>query len=171
MSSPAAIDRFLDAYADGRYFSALVNAPLPHALRQPPELIYHATLHSVEPHFTIVTPVFNGAASYRFETSKALQLSLLSQLGFKSPRTRIVNHPSLLPELPVVEAWVQALAGGEKVTGCTVHYVDAGIDSGEIIAQREVPIVSGDTPEILHGRIQIAERELYPEVIGRFCDV
>ena len=85
---------------------------------------------------------------------------------------RIINlHPSLLPKFPGVEAWAQALAAGEKVTGCTVHYVDAGIDSGEIIAQREVPIVSGDTPEILHGRIQIAERELYPEVIGRFSDV
>jgi glycosyl transferase family 2 len=63
MSSRATIDRFLDAYADGRYFSALVNAPSPHGLRQPPELVYHATLHTVEPHFTIVTPVFNCAAS------------------------------------------------------------------------------------------------------------
>jgi len=84
---------------------------------------------------------------------------------------RIINlHPSLLPKFPGVEAWAQVLATGEKVTGCTVHYVDAGIDSGEIIAQREVPIESDDTPEILHARIQIAERELYPEVIGRFCD-
>ncbi len=63
MSSRATIDRFLDAYADGRYFSALVNAPSPHALRRPPELVYHATLHDAEPHFTIVTPVFNCAAS------------------------------------------------------------------------------------------------------------
>ncbi|MBA2270571.1 MAG: hypothetical protein H0W20_08245 [Chthoniobacterales bacterium] len=52
-------------------------------------------------------------------------------------------------------------------TSCTVHYVDAGVDSGEIIAQREVPILPNDTPETLHARIQVTERELYPEVIRR----
>lgn len=84
---------------------------------------------------------------------------------------RIINiHPSLLPKFPGIEAWQQALAAGEKVTGCSVHYVDAGIDSGEIIAQRKVPIVPGDTPASLHERIQIAERALYPEVIARFCE-
>ena len=94
---------------------------------------------------------------------------LKEQILAAFPR-RIINlHPSLLPKFPGVEAWTQALAAGEKFTGCTVHYVDAGIDSGEIIAQREVPIKPEDTPESLHARIQIAERELYPEVIGRFC--
>jgi len=84
---------------------------------------------------------------------------------------RIINvHPSLLPKFPGIEAWKQALEAGEKTTGCSVHYVDAGIDSGEIIAQRKVPIVPGDTPESLHERIQIAERVLYPEVIARFCE-
>jgi len=83
---------------------------------------------------------------------------------------RIINvHPSLLPKFPGMEAWRQALAAGEKLAGCTVHYVDAGIDSGEIIAQRTVPVLPNDTPESLHARIQVAERELYPEVIGRFC--
>jgi phosphoribosylglycinamide formyltransferase-1 len=84
---------------------------------------------------------------------------------------RIINlHPSLLPKFPGIEAWKQALEAGEKVTGCSVHYVDAGIDSGEIIAQRKVPIVPGDTAESLHARIQVAERLLYPEVIARFCE-
>lgn len=83
---------------------------------------------------------------------------------------RIVNiHPSLLPKFPGLSAWKQALDAGEKVTGCTVHYVDAGIDSGMILGQREVPILPSDTPEALHARIQIAERELYPEVIGRLA--
>ncbi len=83
---------------------------------------------------------------------------------------RILNiHPSLLPKFPGLEAWKQALAAGEAVTGCTVHYVDAGVDSGEIIAQSEVPIAPNDTPETLHARIQVAERELYPKVIGQFC--
>ena len=84
---------------------------------------------------------------------------------------RIINlHPSLLPKFPGVEAWRQALDAGEKVTGCSVHYVDAGIDSGEVIAQRKVPVMPGDTPESLHARIQVAERALYPEVIAQFCE-
>lgn len=84
---------------------------------------------------------------------------------------KILNiHPSLLPKFPGLEAWKQALAAHETVTGCTVHYVDPGVDSGEIIAQREVPILPDDTPESLHERIQIAERELYPAVIAQFCD-
>ena len=83
---------------------------------------------------------------------------------------RIINlHPSLLPKFPGREAWTQALAAGETVTGCTVHYVDAGVDSGEIIAQREVPILPNDTPASLHGRIQLAERELFPAVIGELA--
>jgi len=85
---------------------------------------------------------------------------------------RIINiHPSLLPNFPGLEAWKQALVAGEKVTGCTVHYVDEQIDHGDIIAQRDVPILPNDTAETLHARIQIAERELYPEVIGKFCEV
>jgi phosphoribosylglycinamide formyltransferase-1 len=84
---------------------------------------------------------------------------------------RILNiHPSLLPKFPGLAAWSQALAAGEKVTGCTVHFVDGQIDHGTIIAQREVPILPGDTPETVHERIQVVERELYPEVIGRFVE-
>lgn len=83
---------------------------------------------------------------------------------------RIINiHPSLLPQFPGLEAWTQALAAGVPVTGCTVHYVDAGMDSGEVIAQREVPVLPGDTPESLHARIQEQEHQLYPEVIARIA--
>jgi phosphoribosylglycinamide formyltransferase-1 len=83
---------------------------------------------------------------------------------------RIVNiHPSLLPKFPGLEAWKQALVAGEKMTGCTVHYVDEKIDHGDIVAQREVPILPDDTPESLHARIQIVEHELYPTVIGQIC--
>jgi phosphoribosylglycinamide formyltransferase-1 len=83
---------------------------------------------------------------------------------------RIVNiHPSLLPKFPGLEAWKQALVAGEKVTGCTVHYVDEKIDHGDVIAQREVGILPDDTPERLHARIQIVERELYPAVVGQIC--
>jgi phosphoribosylglycinamide formyltransferase 1 len=83
---------------------------------------------------------------------------------------RIINiHPSLLPKFPGIESWKQALEAGEKITGCSVHYVDAGIDRGEIIAQRKVPVIPDDTPESLHARIQIAEHALYPAVIAQFC--
>src|SRR5437870_13058419 len=69
---------------------------------------------------------------------------------------RIINiHPSLLPKFPGIQSWKQALEAGEKITGCSVHYVDAGIDSGEIIAQRKVPVLPGDTAESLHARIQV----------------
>ena len=84
---------------------------------------------------------------------------------------RIINiHPSLLPRFPGLEAWKQALAAGESVTGCTVHYIDEKIDHGQIIARQEVAILPNDTPETLHARIQIAERELYPAAIAKFCE-
>jgi len=84
---------------------------------------------------------------------------------------RIVNiHPSLLPAFPGLEAWKQALEAGVSETGCTVHFVDAGMDSGEVIAQRTVPIHEGDTAALLHARIQVAEHDLYPAVLARFCD-
>jgi phosphoribosylglycinamide formyltransferase-1 len=80
---------------------------------------------------------------------------------------KIVNiHPSLLPAFPGLEAWKQALDYGVKFTGCTVHFVDQGVDSGPIIAQRVVPVLEDDTPATLHARIQQAEWELYPAVVG-----
>ena len=83
---------------------------------------------------------------------------------------RIINiHPSLLPNFPGLEAWKQALVAGEKVTGCTVHYVDERIDHGQILAQKEARILPNDTAESLHARIQVLEHELYPAVIAEFC--
>jgi phosphoribosylglycinamide formyltransferase 1 len=83
---------------------------------------------------------------------------------------RIVNiHPSLLPEFPGLEAWKQALAAGASETGCTVHFVDSGMDSGEIIAQSKVPVLPGDSPETLHARIQQAEHALYPSVLQKLA--
>jgi phosphoribosylglycinamide formyltransferase-1 len=81
---------------------------------------------------------------------------------------RVVNiHPSLLPSFPGLEAWKQALNYGVKVTGCTVHWVDQGVDTGPILAQRAVPVLEGDTVTSLHQRIQEAERTLYPETLAR----
>ena len=83
---------------------------------------------------------------------------------------RIVNiHPSLLPNFRGLQAWKQALEAGVSVTGCTVHRVDAGMDTGLILGQREVPVLPGDTAETLHARIQEAEHLLYPEVLARLA--
>ena len=80
---------------------------------------------------------------------------------------RIVNiHPSLLPSFPGLEAWKQALDHGVKVTGCTVHFVDAGVDAGPIIAQQTVPVLENDTAESLHSRIHAAEHDLYPKCVA-----
>ena len=81
------------------------------------------------------------------------------------PRQIVNIHPSLLPKFPGLEAWKQALVANEKWTGVTVHYVDARVDHGDIILQREVPILPGDTSESLHARIQEAEHVLYPEAL------
>jgi phosphoribosylglycinamide formyltransferase-1 len=83
---------------------------------------------------------------------------------------RILNiHPSLLPKHRGAHAAAQALAAGDTITGCTVHYVDEGVDTGEIIAQREVPVLPGDTADTLQARIQAAEHELLPAVIASFA--
>jgi phosphoribosylglycinamide formyltransferase 1 len=90
---------------------------------------------------------------------------LKEQMLAAFPR-RIVNiHPSLLPKFPGLEAWKQALAANEKWTGVTVHYVDEKVDHGDVIAQRKVPVMPGDTPESLHARIQEVEHVLYPEAL------
>ena len=84
---------------------------------------------------------------------------------------RIINiHPSLLPAFPGLESWKQALNNGVKATGCTVHFVDSGMDTGKIIVQKVVPVLDGDTPETLHARIQVQEHIAYPEAIRIVSD-
>jgi phosphoribosylglycinamide formyltransferase-1 len=107
---------------------------------------------------------------------KSARVDLIALAGFmrvlkgdflRAFEGRIVNiHPSLLPSFPGLEAWRQALDHGVKFTGCTVHYVDAGVDSGPIIGQRTVPVLDHDTTETLHQRIHAAEHELYPECVA-----
>ncbi len=79
---------------------------------------------------------------------------------------RVLNiHPALLPAFPGVHGWTQALDYGCKVAGVTVHFVDAGTDSGPILVQRAVPVLEDDTPESLHARIQVQEHSAYPEAL------
>jgi phosphoribosylglycinamide formyltransferase-1 len=110
------------------------------------------------------------------EALRAAQVDLVALAGFmrvlkgdflKAFEGRIVNiHPSLLPSFPGLEAWKQALDYGVKATGCTVHFVDAGVDSGPILGQQTVPVLDNDSAETLHQRIHAAEHDLYPKCIA-----
>ena len=83
---------------------------------------------------------------------------------------RLINiHPSLLPKYPGAHAHRDALEDGANMTGCTVHLVDEGVDTGEIIAQEEVEILDGDTIEELQERVKKIEHQLYPKVLDTFC--
>ena len=83
----------------------------------------------------------------------------------------IVNiHPSLLPAFPGLDAQGQALRYGVKVAGCTVHFVDEGMDSGPIILHEAVPVELGDTTQTLADRILHVEHRLYPRAIALFCE-
>lgn len=102
-------------------------------------------------------------------------VSLVCEAGFmrihsewfvKRWEGRILNiHPSLLPAFPGVRVHEQALAAGVKISGCTVHFLTAELDSGPIIAQASVPVLPGDTAETLAARVLEQEHELYPEAL------
>jgi phosphoribosylglycinamide formyltransferase-1 len=79
---------------------------------------------------------------------------------------RILNiHPSLLPAFPGLDAQLQALAHGVKISGCTVHFVDEDLDSGPILLQTAVPVLNDDTVDSLSARILREEHRLYTEAI------
>jgi phosphoribosylglycinamide formyltransferase 1 len=95
-------------------------------------------------------------------------MRLLSPEFISRYRGRILNiHPALLPKYPGLEAQRRALEAGESVSGCTVHFVDEGTDTGPVILQRTVPIRPGDTVEKLSDRILEQEHLAYPEAIAR----
>ena len=83
---------------------------------------------------------------------------------------RIINvHPALLPSFPGHNGAQDALDGGVKISGCTVHVVDSGVDTGPIIAQAAVPVLANDDAESLHARIQVQEHRLLPSVIHKIA--
>ena len=98
-------------------------------------------------------------------------MRILSPRFVKLYRMRILNiHPALLPSFRGLDAQKQALEYGVKVTGCTVHFVDEGIDSGPILMQKEVPVLDGDNEESLSARILEQEHLVYPKAVEVFCE-
>jgi len=98
-------------------------------------------------------------------------MKILSPKFVNSFKGKIINiHPALLPKFPGLDVQKRAIEAGEKESGCTVHYVDEGMDTGAIIAQRKVPILSGDTADKLAERILKEEHVLYTEVINQLID-
>ena len=94
-------------------------------------------------------------------------MRLLSPKFIQAFRGRILNiHPSLLPSFPGLHAQRQALAHGVKISGCTVHFVDEGLDSGPIVLQAAVPVLENDTEETLSARILSEEHRIYTEAIA-----
>ena len=86
------------------------------------------------------------------------------------PQAVMNIHPALLPSFPGLDAQKQALEHGVKVSGCTVHFVDEGTDTGPIIIQAVVPILAGDTVETLSQRIHVQEHLIYPQAIQFFAE-
>ncbi len=111
------------------------------------------------------------------ETVLSYQPDLVVSAGFmriiKSDLFKVVPtinaHPSLLPNFPGAHAVADAIAARATKTGATVHYVDAGIDTGAIISQREVPILDNDTEASLHERIKVVERDQLVWVVVKLC--
>ena len=100
-------------------------------------------------------------------------LSIIDEEFVNKWKGRIINiHPSLLPKfggpgMYGIRVHEAVLKSGEQESGCTVHYVDTGVDSGEIIAQKRVKVLEGDTPEILQKRVLVEEHKLLPESIAK----
>ena len=98
-------------------------------------------------------------------------MQLLSAPFIARFRNRVVNiHPALLPSFPGLDAIGQALAAGVETTGVSVHFVDEGVDTGPVIAQREVPVPGGIAREELEAAVHKVEHELYPEAIRMIAE-
>ena len=126
---------------------------------------------------------FDGRESFEkalIEKLEAAGVTLVVLAGFMRILTpyfvghfagRIMNiHPALLPSFPGAHAHRDVLAYGVKVSGCTVHFVDEGTDSGPIIMQAAVPVLDDDTEETLGARVLKEEHRIYPECIRLYCE-
>ena len=127
--------------------------------------------------------LFDGRSAYDAALVETLQqhgVDLVILAGFMRIITpvlieafpmAIMNiHPAILPSFPGLHAQLQALEHGARISGCTVHFVDVGTDTGPIIVQAAVPVLDGDTEETLSARIQVEEHRIYPRAIQLYAE-
>jgi phosphoribosylglycinamide formyltransferase-1 len=165
----------LDAVASGRLHArvrlVVSNKPGVPALER---AAAHGVPHAVISHREHATrEAFDGAVVAALRAAGATTVVLAGFMRVVTPvlldafPDAIVNvHPALLPAFPGLDAQAQALAYGVRVTGCTVHFVDAGVDTGPIIAQATVPVLDGDDRDRLAARILAREHETLVEALG-----
>ncbi len=149
---------------------------------KPAEGLFHAEQYGI-PSFVVLPKSFSSKEAWAevlASNIRHLNPDLIVLAGFMKilPKTfvdefypRIINlHPSLLPKFPGAHAVRDALAAGESVTGCTLHIVDAGVDTGPIIDSREVAIENGESEESLHEKIKTQERAMLVEAVRAIAE-
>jgi phosphoribosylglycinamide formyltransferase-1 len=98
-------------------------------------------------------------------------MRIISPEFVKKYKNKMINiHPALLPSFPGLDAQKQAVMHGAKFSGCTVHFVDSGVDTGPIILQKMVKVLDSDTEETLSKRILVKEHQAYPEAVRLFAE-
>ena len=124
---------------------------------------------------TIGKPLWEKALDQALDDHRVGTIALAGFMRLLSPEFtsrrggRILNiHPSLLPRYRGLDTHRRAIEAGDKVSGCSVHLVTEELDSGDVIAQSEVAILAGDTPETLEARVLEAEHRLYPQALAEF---
>jgi phosphoribosylglycinamide formyltransferase-1 len=170
------LQALLDACADPAYGASVVAVGADRAGIAGLTRAHEAGL----PTFTLRIPDFPDRAGWDAALADAVaahEPDLVVSAGFMKilgPRFlgrfggRVINtHPALLPSFPGTHAVRDALGHGVTVTGCTAHFVDAGVDTGPIIAQEAVPVLDDDDEDSLHERIKDAERPLLVRTVGR----
>jgi len=144
--------------------------------------LQRAKKHSI-PTEVVSKTEFPGRDAFNAEIARRLKgygVELVALAGFmriigtavlEAFPMRVINiHPSLLPSFPGLDVQRKAIEHGVKLSGCTVHFVDAGVDSGPIIIQAAVPVLDADTPETLAARILKEEHRIYPRAIQLFSE-
>ncbi len=173
------LQSIIDACADSR-INAQVAAVISDC--QDAYALERAKKHGIAAYY--VNPnIYSDKAAYEARMVELLQqhqvelvclagyMRLVGETMLNAYPLRMMNiHPALLPAFPGLHAQRQALEYGVKVSGCTVHFVDQGMDTGPIILQAAVPVLDNDTEESLAARILTQEHIIYPRAIGLFAD-
>ena len=171
----AIIEAIEEGKIEGRISIVISDNPDAYALKR-------ARQHNIETRY-INFKEFKNREDYDKEIIKALEekkidlvvlagyMRIISPYFSKMYKNRIINiHPALLPSFPGLHAQRQAVEHGVKISGCTVHFVDEGVDSGPVILQKAVEVKDDDTEESLSEKILKEEHQIYPQAIQLFSE-